>query len=360
MSLTRGIQTRPLLMSKVIFIACIFCTLTFSYCSKNDDDPTTPKQFSFATEEVEFTNGSVKLSGILYLPLHDGQLPAIAVTHGSGREGKSQEGYISLAGKFAQAGYAVLIYDKRGVGQSEGEYIETPDMNIPAGDLAKAVGYLMSRKEIDKKRIGVYGHSQGGWVAPLAAVSSADISFVIVSCGGGVSIRETVLYNLRFQLQPFQPKDMDAAIDMIRTLYTYLATGDSYSSTAVIYEQMVKESWFTLLREMGFTDKLPPPSLLNDPVFDFFRNISYDPQSTLQSLSKPAFVLLAEKDELVPTEQAKLRWQQAFEGSDRNSLLSLTVLPDENHFNFERKDGQVVYKETFAKPTLGWLLANSK
>lgn len=318
----------------------------------------TPKQFSFTTEDVEFTNGSVKLSGTLYLPQHKDQLPAIAVTHGSGKEGKSQEGYISLAGKFAQAGYAVLIYDKRGVGQSEGEYIETPDMNVPASDLVKAVEYLISRKQIDKKRIGVYGHSQGGWVAPLAAIMSPDISFVMVSCGGGVSIRETVLYNLRFQLQPYQPKDMDVAIDMIRALYTYLATGDSYSSTVVIYEQMVQESWFTLLRQMGFTDRLPPPSLLKEPVFDFFRNISYDPQSTLQLLSKPVFVLLAGKDELVPTEQSKLRWKEAFEGSERKNLMSMTVLSDENHFNFERKDGQVVYKETFAKPILDWLSAH--
>jgi len=334
------------------------CSLIFLIAC-GPTEHTTPRQFSFTTEEVEFTNGSIKLSGTLYLPQYEGQLPAIAVTHGSGKEGKSQEGYISFASKFAQAGYAVLIYDKRGVGQSEGEYIETPDMKVPASDLVKAVGYLMSRNEIDKKRIGVYGHSQGGWVAPLAAVMSPAISFVMVSCGGGVSIRETVLYSLRFQLQPYQPKDMDAAIAMIRTLYIYLATGNSYSSTAAMYEQMVQEPWFALLRQMGFTDKLPPPSLLKEPVFDFFRNISYDPQSTLQSLSKPVFVLLAEKDDSVPTEQSKLRWEEAFDGLEREKLLAITVLPDEDHFDFERKDGQVVYKETFAKPILGWLLSHN-
>jgi uncharacterized protein len=315
----------------------------------------TPQHFSFTTEEVEFTNGSIKLSGTLYLPQQGGQLPAIAVTHGSGKEGKSQEGYISLASTLAKAGYVTLIYDKRGVGQSGGVYVETPDMNIPAGDLMEAVNYLATRNEVDKKRIGVYGHSQGGWVAPLAAVTSSNISFVMVSCGGGVSIRETVLYNLRFQLQPYQPKDRDAVIEMIRKLYIYLATGDSYSSTNLMYEQMIKESWFPLLRGMGFTDKLPPPSLLKDPVFDFFCNISYDPQPTLQLLSKPVFVLLAGKDELVPTEQSKLQWEEAFGSLERRKLMPLTVLPDENHFDFDRKDGLVVYKETFAKPILNWL-----
>lgn len=334
----------------------IYSLIFLIACGQTESTPS--QQFSFTIEEVEFANGPIKFAATLCMPQHDRQVPAIAITHGSGKEGKSQAGYISIASILAKAGYATLIYDKRGVGQSEGTYVETPEMNIPASDLVEAVNYLAQRKEIDKKRIGVYGHSQGGWVAPLAAVKSSTISFVIVSCGGGVSIRETVLHNLRFQLQPYQPKDMDAAINMIRTLYTYLATGDSYSSTAAMYEQMILEPWFALLRQMGFTDKLPPPSLLKEPVFDFFRNISYDPQSTLQSLSKPVFVLLAGKDESVPTEQSKLQWEKAFDGSERKRLLAITVLPDEDHFNFERKDGQVVYKEAFAKPILGWLLTH--
>jgi uncharacterized protein len=337
----------------MIKFLCLFLLGFFVACQADEQSQAITN--SIITEEVVFLNGTTKLAATLYLPQGKDPLPAIAITHGSGKEGKSQEGYISLASTLAKAGYVTLIYDKRGVGQSEGVYVETPDMNIPAGDLVEAVNYLATRKEVDKKRIGVYGHSQGGWVAPLAAITSSDISFVMVSCGGGVSIRETVLYNLRFQLQPYQPKDMDAVIDMIRTLYIYLATGDSYSSTNLMYEQMIKESWFPLLRGMGFTDKLPPPSLLKDPVFDFFRNISYDPQPTLQLLSKPVFVLLAGKDESVPTEQSKLRWEEAFDGLERKKLMSLTVLPDENHFDFERKDGQVVYKETFAKPILNWL-----
>src|SRR5258705_13348520 len=177
---------------------------------------------NFKTEEVEFYNGKIKLSATIFLPAQKGLHPAIAITHGSSKDSKSHPGFISLATLLVNEGYVVLIYDKRGVGISTGEYIETPDMAAPAGDLIAAIKYLEIRVEVDKNKLGVYGHSQGGWVAPFAAVGCRDFSFVVLACGGGVSIREQVLYNMRAELKTkgYGIGTTDSIIKFGRQLYT--------------------------------------------------------------------------------------------------------------------------------------------
>ena len=83
-----------------------------------------------------------------------------------------------MARWFAEEGVAAFAYDKRGVGESGGNFRTVPFMELCDDGLA-AIAYLKSRDEIDPKRIGVWGLSQGGWLGPLAASRSADVSFVI-------------------------------------------------------------------------------------------------------------------------------------------------------------------------------------
>lgn len=311
----------------------------------------------FITEEVTFYNGPVKLSGMLYLPSGSGKFPAVAVTHGSGKESKSQPGYVSLATTLVREGFAVLVFDKRGVGGSGGTYTETPDMSQPAGDLVCAVNLLKSRKEVDNTKIGVYGHSQGGWVAPLAAVMCGDISFVSVSCGGAISTREQVIYSLwpEFRSKGFKDAQIDSALVFCRQLYTYLGTGLGYEDVNPRYDQSVKQSWFSHFRQMGFADKLPPPSMLKESHFNFFKMINYDPQATLRMLNVPVLVILSEKDDSVPSQRAKKLWEDAMHASGNSALLTVSVVSSDNHFCFERYEGGVRYKPAFASALTGWL-----
>jgi len=307
--------------------------------------------------DITFYNGKTKLAGSLFIPAGAGKHPAIAVTHGSGKEGKSQAGYISLANILAKAGFIVLIYDKRGVGGSDGQYVEVPDMNIPAGDLVQAVRYLQTRAEVDKTRIGVYGHSQGGWVAPLAAIVNEDISFVVVACGGGVSIREQDLYSYRAQLKAkgYAAERVDSAITFGRTLFTYLGSGIGYTVANAAYVQAAEQPWFDFFKQMGFTSQLPPPSMLKEPVFSFFKAINYDPQSALRALNVPCLLILAGSDETVPSEKCKQLWEDAFYAGGHPGKLSVVALRGENHYDFENVNGVVRYKKTFGDAMVKWL-----
>jgi dienelactone hydrolase len=128
---------------------------------------------------VRFPSGDVELFGRLILPEGKGPHPAVVMVHGSEKDAAtvvSHEGWL-----LAPHGIAVLMFDKRGTGQSEGKF--GMDFTQLAGDVDAAVDWLRQQPEIDPERIGLAGYSQGGWVAPLAASNSKAVKFVLVGYG---------------------------------------------------------------------------------------------------------------------------------------------------------------------------------
>jgi dienelactone hydrolase len=123
---------------------------------------------------VHFTCWGAVLAGTLYLPLGDGRHPAVVWVHGSGEEPRL--GYGAIVAPLVQAGVAVFSYDKRGVGQSEGDCCpgDQNHFNLLAADADGAVVAVRSRPDIDAARVGFYGASQAGWVVPLADARLRD------------------------------------------------------------------------------------------------------------------------------------------------------------------------------------------
>ena len=146
----------------------------------------------YREEEIAFINGDVTLSGTLLLPLKKGNFPVVVITHGSGPATRAS--YKSWGLKFVKKGIAALVYDKRGNGNSTGEW-RSASMEDLARDAIAGVDYLKKRAEIDRRKIGVIGHSQGGWIAPLASTMSKDVSFVIASAASGISPDKQSIYH---------------------------------------------------------------------------------------------------------------------------------------------------------------------
>lgn len=130
------------------------------------------------SRDVSFANGDVKLAGTLVLPATPGRHAAIVFLHGSGDEVRWANHW--LARKFAEQGVVALIYDKRGSGQSTGRW-ETSAFDDLAGDAVAAIRFLQAQPETDPAHVGIYGHSQGGTIAPLVAERAGDAAFVIAS-----------------------------------------------------------------------------------------------------------------------------------------------------------------------------------
>ncbi len=143
-------------------------------------------------EEVVLEGDGVRLAATLALPrFAKPPYPAAVIVHGSGRV--TRRDLRSWAGRLASRGMAVLIYDKRGVGESTGNYRNwngltcAPLLTELARDAIVGVDYLRSREDIDAGRIGLVGGSQAGWIMAMAADWTRDVSFVVAVSGPTVS-----------------------------------------------------------------------------------------------------------------------------------------------------------------------------
>src|SRR5271167_2389016 len=197
---------------------------------------------STVTEKaVHFVSGNTTLAGTLSFPAGPHSHPAVVLFHGSG----AQERDLFTARWFAEQGIAALAYDKRGVGESTGNFRAVPFMDLCDDGLA-AIEYLKSRKEIDTKRIGVWGLSQGGWLGPLAASRSADVSFVIAVSGPGVSPGEQmiVFYANELRATGASENDVQEAGALRRDIWNYLSTGAGYEKAKAELEQGRTKRWY--------------------------------------------------------------------------------------------------------------------
>jgi pimeloyl-ACP methyl ester carboxylesterase len=199
------------------------------------------------------STGGVQLSYALDLPSGSGPFPAIVFGHGSGRTTKDEA--MSVKSRMTQAGFAVLRYDKRGVGQSTGTF-EAPGLlnserllPILADDMAAGVAFLRTRPDIDGNRIGLMGISQAGWIMPLAAERSPHVRYMILVVGPTVPVG-------------------------VEIYYSGLAEGTSAS----------------------FDD-------LSRALLDYQGPRGFDPRPTLERLNVPGYWFLGAQDRSIPTRE---------------------------------------------------------
>ena len=123
---------------------------------------TTQTRKNFIEEEIQFANGSVSLSGVLFKPQNRNKpIPYVILIHGSGNQDRNTPYYHSLGYTLASRRIGVLLYDKRGCGKSTGKF-ETSDFHDLAKDAVAAFQYLKSRNDLGALKIGFLGTSQGG------------------------------------------------------------------------------------------------------------------------------------------------------------------------------------------------------
>jgi len=143
-------------------------------------------------ESVSFDNRGAHLVGTLFLPDRPGRSPGVVMLGGS--PGISRNAYRGYAAHFAQTGYVVLLYDKRGVGASSGERQSlmgvAKDLDLLADDASAALTLLAARPEVRSEAVGFVGVSEGGFIAPRAAVLNGHARFVVSITGPTMTLYE--------------------------------------------------------------------------------------------------------------------------------------------------------------------------
>ncbi len=176
--------------------------------------PCAAQDYAVTRHNVTFESRGTTLAGTLWLPDKRGPHPAIVTVHGSGRTTRNDPYQRQTAEHFSKRGVAVLSFDKRGTGQSEGTYAGSysSSMVIYAMDALAAVAHLKTRDDIDGGQIGLWGTSQAGWIIPIAAtVVRGDIAFTIIVSGPTVSIAEENYYSELTGDDPMKPTNLSRA-----------------------------------------------------------------------------------------------------------------------------------------------------
>lgn len=186
-NLFQGDNVNPLLLSKTEISKPI------RERSQNPKEP-----FPYTIEEVTFENkeSGITLSGTLSMPSGKGPFPAVVLISGSGPQDRDEtmldhKPFWVIADYLTRQGFAVLRYDDRGIGKSKGNFAIADSRDF-AWDALAALNFLETKKFIDKTKTGFAGHSEGGYIAPMAAVMSSTVDFVISLAGSGVSGQEVL------------------------------------------------------------------------------------------------------------------------------------------------------------------------
>ena len=286
----------------------------------------------FREEEVEFTNGDVKMSGTLLVPVAPGRHPAVVITHGSYPNERTT--YRSWGRRFAEAGIAALIYDKRGSGKSTGD-TRGASMEKLADDALAGVRLLKLRPHIDPAKIGVAGHSQGGWIAPLAAVRSRDVAFVIASGAAAVTPAEQSIYHRAgiMRSQGISDDEIEKASRLRQRLYDLnrlILAGEPYQKVrAEISQELIANKdarWFA-------PAELPPQLAGELPPRGALELLFFDPASMWSRVRVPVLVMWGEEDRVVPVEKSRaiIRDLQTRAGNEKR--LTIKLFPGVDHGN---------------------------
>lgn len=147
-------------------------------------------------ENVEFSSHGDTLSGTLLMSTEVETQAAVVFVHGSGEQSRN----IHFAKHFANHGIAALVYDKRGVGQSEGKYesqqsVSEKNLNLLADDAVSALALLRQHQTLKNVKVGFAGISQAGWIIPLAAEKTSAADFMVIWSGPVTKVSEEDIYS---------------------------------------------------------------------------------------------------------------------------------------------------------------------
>lgn len=336
--------------------------------------PQEPKEpFNYEVTEVSFSNDAdkVTLSGTLTTPKGKGKFPVAILISGSGPQNRNEEllghkPFLVIADYLTKNGISVLRYDDRGTAKSTGNF-DTATSEDFAKDAEAAIAFLKTQKKIDKSKIGLIGHSEGGLIAPMVASKTENgVAFVIMLAGPGISGSEILI--LQQELIARAEGESEKSIKE-----TKIWSEDAF---AFMKNNMnspnFDDRFLTHIQDLNtrILDTLPPGvtleelsktqyDALNNPWMKFF--LLFDPKEALQKTTCPILALNGEKDLQVPFKE-NLEAIKKYTSNNKNAKV--VALPNLNHLFQHTETGApneyAKIEETFSPEVLAlmkdWIL----
>lgn len=258
--------------------------------------------------------------------------PGIVLIAGSGPADRDETVagipiFAQLARQLADSGHVVVRYDKRGVGQSGGR-TETATLADYADDAIAVMKWLEKRKDVDRKRLIVVGHSEGAAVALLAAAKQKAIDGVVSIAGPGTTGAELILEQQRHVLDrlSLSPEEKQAKIELQKKIQDAVIAGK------------------------GLDDM--PPDLRRQADTPWFRSLlSYDPAQAIRKVRQPLLIVQGDLDTQVPPAHAD-RLAEAARARKKPSPVEVVHIPGVNHLLAAARTGEVAEYPQLAERTI--------
>ena len=314
--------------------------------------PQTPEPpFAYNIENVSFENkkDSITLAGTFTFPESGSNFPVVILISGSGPQNRDSEifGHKSfwvMADYLTKNGIAVLRYDDRGTGESTGEFSKGTSVNF-ANDAVAALNYLKTRNEINPKKIGLIGHSEGGVIAPMIAAENNDVAFVVTMAGVMIPGSELMIIQKEMQLRAMgsseayitKEKEFDTGIMQVITTSSFNELKDNLGAYSDKYFQENPK----FASEHGMTAAYYKTLLVtsySSPWLSAF--IKYDPIKSLEKMKCPLLALNGERDLQVSATE-NLGALKKIMDKDSSKKFTLKSYPNLNHLFQECKTGTV-------------------
>jgi len=288
--------------------------------------------------EIGADSSGVRLAGTLWRPV--GEAVAGVLMHpGSGPSDRDNDVlFPPIREHLLGAGIAVCSFDKRGVGGSAGSWLEA-GLFAQADDLIAALAVFESESRRDLP-LGLFGHSQGGWVVVEAASRGVPVAFVITNSGPGVSPARQERYSLANKLTgdrvPETLATYDAVVAVMRERPGLAAGLQQLDADGVPYRELPG-------LEFVFED---------EAIWRLFAEISdYDPAAALSRITTPFLAIFGTADKITPPEESVV----ALRASVRPELLQVEVFPEGDHRLFHEQPPRFVdgYLERISSFVLG-------
>jgi len=312
--------------------------------------PEKSEPLPYKAEEVALTSGTVKLSGTLTIPEGPGPFPAVIMITGSGTQNRDEEVFgfkvfRLIADHLTRQGIAVLRCDDRGLGSQAGFGLDTSaDF---ASDVVAQGAFLRGRPEIDPRRVGLFGHSEGGIIAPMANQKS-PFTFMVLMAGTAVKGEDVLLEQIGLIARADGSSEAEIAqsLSLQKRVYKLMGTPEGEKEIASVFadqarrglEKMPPEQKKAITDPEAYVQNVAKAQTMafNSPWFRYF--LAYDPAPALAAVKCPVLALFGEKDMQVAAKQNLPVMEQAFKkGGNRDATLK--VLPDANHLFQASKTG---------------------
>ncbi|WP_181163714.1 alpha/beta hydrolase family protein [Pontibacter mangrovi] len=331
--------------------------------------PQTPKEpYPYRSTEVTVENkaAGIKLVGTLTIPPVKGPPgPAVLLLTGSGPQDRDQtimghKPFLVLADYLTRQGFAVLRLDDRGTGKSGGNFATSTTGDF-ASDAEAAYNYLRNHSGINKKKVGLLGHSEGALIAAKVAAANPNVAFVVLMAGNAVPGTELLVAQNKALLESagVPQEQLQKYLALREAQFKVAATEKDASKAADQIRRLEQEAKASMTpleqQQLGLTDKAEETIVaqLSSPWMRYY--LAYDPAPALQKLKMPVLALNGTKDLQVPFQQNLPATEKALKAGG-NKKYTIQEMPNLNHLFQTAKTGSPAeygqLEETFAPAAL--------